>query len=213
MPSTAVVRREIGKIGLLREVLAATVLLAGAAAVAVGTDLLGFKLYENLAVLGAAATLAWLVDGTAQRYIGAGTVALAIGGGLTLGTRLHIPGYEHLVVFGFVGVALLLVSYINPKAVRGSAALFVLIAITVAVEEYLGSYNAGWELAGILAFWSLLEYGRISRSRSSETAGVVAARGRAPVAASAPVSAAPIEPEQQGMQEIEDERAGERVRQ
>lgn len=157
-------------------------LLAGAAVVAVGAELLGFKFEENLAVLGAAATLAWLVDGTAARYIGAGTVALAVGGGLTLGARLNIADYQQLVVFGFVGLALLLVSYINPKAVRGSAALFVLIAITVTVLEYVGSYNVGWELTGILALWGVLEYARIIRARGavSDAPDGAAAPGRSP---------------------------------
>ncbi len=165
MPSIVVARREIGQTSPVRETLGATVLLAGAAALAVCAGVLKFNFYEDLTVLGAAATFAWLVDGTAERYIGAGTGALAIGGGLTLGARFHVRDYEQLVVFGFVGLALLLVSYVNPKAVRGSAALFGLIAITVAILEYLRSYNVGWEMTGILALWSVFEYGRIARSR------------------------------------------------
>lgn len=162
MALTTAVRREIGRTGRSREVLGAVVLLLGAGAVAACTGVYGFTLYENLAVLGAAATLAWLVDGSAGRYVGAGTIALAIGGGLTLGRLLHVPGYEHMVVFGFAGLALLLVSFINPKAVRGSAGLLLFISMTVAVLEYLASYNGGWELTGILAFWGAVELARIT---------------------------------------------------
>lgn len=162
--------RQLGTPRPSREVAGALVLALGAAAVGVCTGALGFPLYENLAILGAAATLAWLVDGSAQRYLGAGVAALAIGGGLTLGQLLKVPAYEHMVVYGFLGLGLMLVSWVNPKAVGGSAGLLMFIASTVAALEYAFSYNGGWELTAILGFWSACELARVWRARTASIA-------------------------------------------
>ncbi len=74
--------RTIGEPDKRRQVGAAALLAGGAVACAV-TTLAAWPLYQTLFLLGAVATLAWLVDGSSQRFMGPGLAALAVGGGIT----------------------------------------------------------------------------------------------------------------------------------
>ena len=156
---------EIGPVSRFRELGGAAVLAAGAA-IMVATTAAGFKLYQNVAVLGAVVTLAWLVDGTSRRYVGAGLAALAVGAGLTIGQDVGVQNYEHSLVYALLGAALLAVSWISPKAIRGSGTFLVVVASTVATLTWVASYNGGWEIAAGLGLWSLLEFARIAKSAS-----------------------------------------------
>lgn len=156
-----------------REVAGAVVLLVGAVLVGVLTAQ-GIPPYALLLVLGAAAVLAWLVDGTSRRYVGPGLVALAAGLGLTLGQELNIDPYEHTLVYGGFGLALLTISVVNPKAVRASGAFLLYTALTVAVSAWVVSFNLGWELTAILAVWGIYEIVRIARGSGGDSETVTA---------------------------------------
>lgn len=163
-------RRELGRPSRAREIGGAAALAAGAVVLAIFTASFHLVLEEDLLVLGGAATLAWLIDGTGLRYLGAGTVALALGGGITLGDHLNVHD-PYVIVFGLIGVALLLVRLVNPAAVGGSAGFLIYVALTLVALDYIGSYNASWELVAILGFWSLFQAGRIARTSPTTAPG------------------------------------------
>ena len=158
--------RTIGDTNRQRQLAAAAVLALGALA-CVGTTLAGWPLYQTLTVLGGAATLAWLVDGSSQRFMGPGLAALAVGGGITAYQTLDMDAMkgEHGVVYPALGVALLLASLFNPLAIRG-AGTFLLIVGVIALTET--PWSPGWTLAGILAMWSALEVARIAKGQGSQ---------------------------------------------
>lgn len=156
---------EIGTPSRGREIAGAIVLLAGAVLVGVLT-VQGIPPYALLLTLGSAAVLAWLVDGTSRRYVGPGLVALAAGLGLTLGQELNIKSYEHTLVYGAFGLALMLISVVNPKAVRASGAFLLYTGVTVAVAAWIVSFNIGWELTAVLAVWGIYQIVRIAGSSS-----------------------------------------------
>jgi len=162
----------IGRPTRRREILGAATLLLGAFLLA-GCTMADWKGYQLLAMLGGVIVAAWLVDGSGQRYVGAGLAALAVGGGITLGIDLPIAHYEHTVVYGAIGLALVLVSFVNPAAVRASGAFMISVALTaLALNRGWVGYDVGWEMAAALALWSALQARRISRSSD----------GRSPVA-------------------------------
>ncbi|MGI9033701.1 MAG: hypothetical protein ACR2HY_08490 [Acidimicrobiales bacterium] len=171
---------QIGPVSRSRELAGAAVLAAGAAIV-IATTTAGFKLYQNVAVLGAVVTLAWLVDGTSRRYVGAGLAALAVGAGLTIGQDVGVQNYEHSLVYALLGATLLAISWISPKAIRGSGTFLVLVASTVVTLTWVASYNGGWEIAAGLGLWSLLEFARLAKSASPQVpvGSPAAAPGRA----------------------------------
>ncbi len=154
-------RRTIGRPTRAREVAGALVLLVGAVVLAALTWA-GIKPYGLLLALGAAAVLAWLVDGTSKRYLGPGLVALAAGLGITIGTEASIEPYEHTLVYGGFGLALLLISYVNPKVVGAAGAFLLYTGVTVAIASWVVSFTIGWELAAILAVWAAYELVRIA---------------------------------------------------
>lgn len=178
MVEPAIEHRTLGPTSRSRELAGAGVLLAGAVALCI-TTLADQPLYRNLAILGGAVTLAWLVDGSGARYVGAGLVALAVGGGITIGQDLGVKNYEHSIVYALVGAALLLISWVSPMAIRGSGTFFLAVASTVVALTWVASYNAGWELAAILGGWSALEFARIFRDDSRTPAAPAAAPSRA----------------------------------
>jgi len=162
----------IGRPSPKREVLGAATLLLGAVLLA-GCTMADWRPYRLLALLGGVIVAAWLVDGSGRRYVGAGLAALAVGGGITLGIDLPIAHYEHTVVYGAIGVALILVSFINPAAVRASGAFMIFVALTaLALGRGWAGYDVGWEMAAALAAWSVIQAVRISRSRSSRPPAV-----------------------------------------
>lgn len=179
----------IGEPDKRRQVGAAALLAGGAVACAV-TTLAAWSLYQTLLVLGIAATLAWLMDGTSQRFMGPGLAAVAVGGGITAyqATGMEPMSGEHGVVYPALGAALLLASLFNPLAMRG-AGTFLLIVGVVALTET--PWAPGWTLVGILAIWSALELGRIARRTDiDETSPAASPRDtgretRAPVGAGA----------------------------
>jgi len=176
--------RALGPTSRARELAGAGVLLVGAALLCL-TTLADLPLYENLAILGGVVTLAWLVDGTGARYVGAGLVALAIGGGITIGQEVGVKNYEHSLVYALLGAALIVISWVSPKAIRGSGTFLLAIASTVAALTWVASYNAGWELAAGLGVWSALEFARIFRN-DSHTQTVSAAASRQTTSARRP---------------------------
>lgn len=161
--------KTVGRPTHAREIAGAVVLVAGGALVGALT-LAGFRPYENLCVLGGIALVAWLVDGSSQRYVGPGAVAFAAGLGITIGKNAGVNPYEHSLVYGGFGLALLLLSVVNPRAVRASGAFLVYTAATVAIAAWVVSFELGWELAVILAVWGIFELIRF-RSGQHRDAG------------------------------------------
>ncbi len=158
--------RTIGDTNRQRQFAAAAVLALGALA-CVGTTLAGWPLYQTLIVLGGAATLAWLVDGSSQRFMGPGLAALAVGGGITAYQTLDMEAMtgEHGVVYPALGAALLLASLFNPLAIRGAGTFLLIVGVIALVDT---PWSPGWTLAGILAMWSALEFARISKGEDSK---------------------------------------------
>lgn len=132
---------------------AAAGVLIGGAILLCGTTLAGFPMYRNLLVLGAIVTLAWLVDGTSRRYLGAGVSSLAVGLGLTLGADAGAHAAEHGIVYPLLGVGLLLVWRFNKSEVLGAAGFLIIVGATVWSFQLGLSYNGGYWLAVILAVW------------------------------------------------------------
>lgn len=164
--------RTVGGTSRGRQLAAAATLLVAAGACAV-TTVVGWPLYQTLLVLGAVATLAWLIDGTSQRIMGPALTALAAGGGITLYRSLGTEpmGGEHGIVYPMIGAALLLASLFNPLAIRGAGTFLLIVGLVAQVSS---PWNPGWTLVGILALWSAWEFARISRTgdddpRSEET--------------------------------------------
>jgi hypothetical protein len=132
-----------------------------------------WPLYQTLLLLGAAVTLAWLVDGSSERYMGPGLLALAAGGGITIGnaTGIDPQTYEHTIVYGLFGAAMLVIYYMNPRAVASGGVLLLLIASTATLLTTVGlPFNPGWELAGLLAAWGVFQLVRVGRQASEGTA-------------------------------------------
>lgn len=182
--------RTIGATNRQRQLGAAAVLALGALG-CVATTLAGWPLYQTLVLLGGAATLAWLVDGTSQRFMGPGLAALAVGGGITAYKALDMEAMagEHGVVYPALGVALLLASLFHPLAIRGAGTFLLIVGVIALVET---PWSPGWTLAGILAVWSALELARISKTRDGQgesepaaTQGGTVDASRSPVGAGA----------------------------
>ncbi len=180
--------RTIGDTNRQRQVAAAAILAVGALGCAL-TTLAGWPLYQTLIVLGAAATVAWLVDGSSQRFMGPGLAALAVGGGITAYNALGMDGVpgEHGVVYPALGAALLLASLFNPLAIRGAGTFLVIVGVVALVDT---PWPSGWTLVGILAVWSALELARISRSQDGgHETEPAATDGRSAEAIRSPVAA------------------------
>jgi hypothetical protein len=158
--------RTIGTSNKRRQMTAVALLALGAVACA-ATTLVGWPLYQTLLVLGGAATLAWLADGTSQRFMGPGLAAIAVGGGITAYKALDMevsPG-EHGIVYPALGAALLLASLFNPLAIRGAGTLLLIVGVVATVDA---PWPSGWTLVGILAAWSALELARIGKGRGTD---------------------------------------------
>jgi hypothetical protein len=182
--------RTIGSSNKQRQIGAAALLLFGAVACA-ATTLAGWPLFQTLVVLGVAATVAWLADGTSQRFMGPGLAALAVGGGITAYKALGMEavGGEHGVVYPALGAALLLASLFNPLAMRGAATFLLIVGV---IANTATPWQPGWTLVAILGLWSALEFTRISQGRGTDeevtspaTHGDTRSETRTPVGAGA----------------------------
>ena len=163
----------IGRPTPKRQVLGALTLLVGAAVLA-GCTLADWAGYQTLAMLGVVIMAAWLVDGSANRYVGAGSATLAVGGGITLGSDVPIAHYEHTVVYGAIGLALILVSFVNPAAVRASGAAMIAIGLTAfALNRDWVNFDPGWEMTALLALWGAVQLVRLGRQSGDEKEIVV----------------------------------------
>jgi len=111
-----------------RQVLAAAVVMAGALPVAIiaasSTDARP-RLYLVVLAVGVIGTVGWLIDG--RRYLGAGLAALGLGTALTLIRETAVDAY--FLIFGLVGLALLIVSKISPLATPGVAGLLIYVGL------------------------------------------------------------------------------------
>jgi len=134
-----------------RQYLAAGIILGGAVLLAILT-VADLQAYWLLLALGVVATAAWLVDGTG-RYMGPGLMALAAGGGITMGEELGVKPYEHTLVYAGFGLGLLAMSYLEPAAVRAAGAFLVYTGLAVATVTWVVSYSLGWGLVVVMAVW------------------------------------------------------------
>lgn len=123
---------------------------------------------------------AWLVDGSSRRYLGPGMAALAVGGGITLGKALDMEpvAAEHILVYGLIGLGLLVVSYFNLAAVRASAAFLVFTAISATNMNYGISFTLGWELAVVAVAYGVVELVLIGQRKQPSSAPADAAGSR-----------------------------------
>lgn len=170
--------KDVGTTSRSRQHAGSATLLLGAAACAVAT-LRGWPLYEVLVLLGAAATLAWLVSGSSSRFMGPGLAALAVGGGITLyrSLEMDVVKGEHAVVYPMLGAALLVASIFNPMAIRGAGAFLVIVGAVAFIDT---PWQPGWTLTGVLVSWAATELLRLNRSGSSEPKETVDLREREP---------------------------------
>lgn len=138
---------------------------------------LGQPPYHDLLALGVVAVVAWLVDGTSRRYVGPGLIAVAAGLGITVGKDFGVDPYEHSLVYGGFGVALLIAYCFNPLTIRAGAAFLIYTGVTVALASWVFSVPLGWELAAILAVWGAFELLRLGRNKA-EAPSQPASQGR-----------------------------------
>jgi hypothetical protein len=162
--------RTLGTPTRARRSAAAGVLLLGAGACAV-TTLADWPLFQTLALLGAIATGAWLVDGSSERFMGPGLAALAVGGGITLYQNgigePGVPG-EHTIVYPLLGAALLASSFFHPLAARGAGTFLLIVGLIATVDT---PWSAGWTLVGVLVSWGVLELIQAGRPSSDPAPG------------------------------------------
>lgn len=128
-PATDTPRFEpFGPTSRQRQIAAAAVVMAGAvpvAMIAASSTTARPKLYLMVLAIGIIGTFAWLIDG--RRYLGAGLGALGLGTALTLVRETTVDPY--FLIFGLVGLALLIVSKVNPLATPGVAGLLIYTAL------------------------------------------------------------------------------------
>lgn len=154
--------KTVGGTSRSRQLAGAAALLLGAVACG-GATLAGWPLYQTLILLGAAATVAWLVSGSSRRFMGPGLAALAVGSGITLYNALDMnPGKgEHAVVYPMLGAALLVASLFNPMAIRGIGAFLLIVGAIAFIDT---PWNPGWTLTAVLVSWAVADALRISRT-------------------------------------------------
>jgi len=115
--------------------------------------------------VGAAATLAWLVDG--RRYLGPGIVALALGLALLASRDWGLEKYELALVLGAVGAGLLVISLMNPASVLGSAGFLLYAMLTsLGLENVSVAVAPGWIYAIVLLVWGGI---RVAQTMRRET--------------------------------------------
>jgi len=175
--------------GAARQVAGAIVIMAGAVPIAllIAADYgRPPKLYAVLAAIGATALLAWAVDG--RRYLGAGAASLAVGLGIGIAAETDIPRYQNALVFGFLGVALLLVSVVNPRAVRGAAGLLLFTggSAALAVSQERLSFPEAWIYAALMVAWGAVVLATLGRGKRAVQAQPLTAAQAEPVAARRP---------------------------
>lgn len=161
--------KAVGETSRSRQLAGAGALLLGAVACG-GATLAGWPLYQTLVLLGAAATIAWLVSGSSHRFMGPGVAALAVGIGITLynGLDMNPVKGEHVVVYPMLGAALLVASLFNPMAIRGVGAFLVVVGAIASIDT---SWNPGWTLVAVLVSWAITEVVRISRGTDAIDGG------------------------------------------
>ncbi len=174
-----------------RQSAAALVIMAGALPIAfLATTSYGRppRLWSVILTIGVMAMLAWLVDG--RRYLGVGTVAMAIGGAFTIAQLAEVQDYQFALIFGLLGVALLVVRAVNPPAVGASAGLLLFIATsaTTFVSIERTSFPEAWFYVGLMIVWGAVQLVR-ARSGPSDRIGAPAPSDDASGARGVPQSA------------------------
>ena len=158
------VREPFGPTTRPRQIAAAVVLMLGAVPLAV-LGAAEAKAYYVIPVVGAAATLAWLVDG--RRYLGPGIVALALGLALLASRDWGLGKYELALVLGAVGAGLLVISLMNPASVLGSAGFLLYAMLTsLGLENVSVGVAPGWIYAIVLLVWGGI---RVAQTMRRET--------------------------------------------
>ncbi|CAN5273698.1 hypothetical protein BH23ACT9_BH23ACT9_09620 [soil metagenome] len=182
--STTSLRHPTGPSTTGRRRAAALTVIAGSLLMC-GTTLGGFSPPRNVLVFGLVLVAAWLVDGGADRYLGAGLGAIAVGGGITLGGLwdLSTGATEHVVVYTLIGLGILAASYVNPHNVRTIAFLLIFVGASAANQNFGISYNLGWQLAAILAVWGIVAFMMAGKDTDTSEATVVEDRSEFPVGA------------------------------
>jgi hypothetical protein len=151
MGQVHVVREPFGPTTRPRQIAAGVILMLGAIPLAV-LGAANAKAYYVIPVVGAAATLAWLVDG--RRYLGPGIVALTTGLALLASRDWGYEKYELALVLGAVGAGLLVISLVNSEAVLGSAGFLLYAMLTsLGLENITDAVAPGWIYAAVLLVW------------------------------------------------------------
>lgn len=146
-----------------RQAAAALVIMAGAVPIAlIAPTVYGRppRLWSVILTIGVVATVAWLVDG--RRYLGVGTAALGIGGGFTIAQEADLQDYRFALIFGLLGLGLLVVRTVNPAAVGASAGLLLLISAsaTTFVSIERTSFPEAWFYVGLMLVWGGIQLAR-----------------------------------------------------
>ncbi len=158
---SASLRRPTGNTTTGRRKAAAAAMILGSL-VLLGTTLAGTPPPRNVLYFGLVLVIAWLIDGGTDRYVGAGLTATAVGGGITLGGAnaldLSTGATEHILVYSFIGLALLIASFVDVTNIRSAALLLIFVGASAANQNFGVSFNLGWELAAILAIWGIIAF-------------------------------------------------------
>ncbi|MGH9188986.1 MAG: hypothetical protein ACRD0Q_02975 [Acidimicrobiales bacterium] len=133
-----------------RQIVGAVVVMAGAipTAMIAGSDTQ--PLYRILLVIGGAATLGWLIDGS--RYVGAGSAALALGLAFIISEKTELDLFA--LLFGLLAAQLFIVSHVNPRAVKGTVGLFLYVATTsLSLHGSTTVLPRPWIFAIVMLLW------------------------------------------------------------
>lgn len=132
------------------------------------------RLWSVLITIGIVGLVAWLVDG--RRYVGAASASLAVGSALGISAEANLDRYTFALLFGFLGVALLAVFRVNPRAVIGSAGLLLFTSASAAFVHMVGIGGAdpqptiphAWAYVGLMILWGLIVLQQVRRSSPEE---------------------------------------------
>jgi len=120
------------------------------------------KLSFVLLSIGIIGIVGWLIDG--ERYLGAGSAATAIGGGITISREAFID--EYAMMFGLLAVALVCLVRINPRALNGSAGLLTYVAASTAIVHD-AALPRGVPFVIVMLLWGGIRAWRAFKARPS----------------------------------------------
>jgi len=157
--------RPFGATSRTRQIAGALTIMAGAIPIAlIAPTYYGRppRLWSVMIAIGVVGLIGWLADG--RRYVGAASASLAIGAALGIAAEFDLGRYTYALLFGFLGVALLSVFRVNPRAIIGSVGLLFFASASAALLHLTGvgapdpqpTIPQAWAYVPLMIVWGLV---------------------------------------------------------